>query len=251
MKRKIMVILISVLMIASVVMLAGCVENSTTDPSMYVRNSEPYFEPTQTKEAIPSLDYQSDTSAIRSELSLKGYTVYNVDFTKNNNGLYVLLAMIDTKGNYDKEVLDTYRIMHENGVADYYVVGIVDYEIQSSSSFTVTKNTLDDFFSGRITEDEYMKQVTSEKLIEKLGELVLSGEEGGTCVVSEINMWSEPKSALDGAYVMGKIPNACPKTEVPYYEERDLKTLNGRIWYKVESGNIFGWITDSFVIQKK
>ena len=87
--------------------------------------------------------------------------------------------------------------------------------------------------------------------IEKLGDLVVSGEEGGTCVVSEINMWSESKSALDGAYVIGKIPNACPKTEVSYYEERDLRTLNGRIWYKVESGNNVGWITDSFVIQKK
>lgn len=153
------------LIILSVFGVLGCVSNSTTDPSMYVRNSEPYVEPTQTKEAIPSLNYQSDTSAIKSELSQKGYTVYNVDFTKNNNGFYVLLAMIDTKGNYDKEVLDTYRIMHENGVADYYVVGIVDYEIQSSSSFTATKNTLDDFFSGRITEDEYIRQVKTEKLI--------------------------------------------------------------------------------------
>lgn len=91
----------------------------------------------------------------------------------------------------------------------------------------------------------------SQTNIEKLGDLVVSGEEVGTCVVNEINMWSESKSALDGAYVIGKIPNACPKTEVSYYEERDLRTLNGRIWYKVESGNIVGWITDSFVIQKK
>ena len=91
----------------------------------------------------------------------------------------------------------------------------------------------------------------SQTNIEKLGDLVVSGEEGGTCVVREINMWSESKSAIDGAYVIGKIPNACPKTEVSYYEEKDLRTLNGRIWYKVESGNIVGWITDSFVIQKK
>ena len=56
--------------------------------------------------------------------------------------------------------------MYKNGVADYYVVGIADYEIQSSWSFTVTKNTLDNFFSGRITEDQYIKQVKSEKLIQ-------------------------------------------------------------------------------------
>jgi len=73
--------------------------------------------------------------------------------------------MIDTKGNYDKEVLDAYKIMHKNGIADYYLVGIADYEILSSWSFTATKKTLDDFFSGRITEDEYIKQVKSEKLI--------------------------------------------------------------------------------------
>jgi len=91
----------------------------------------------------------------------------------------------------------------------------------------------------------------SQTNIKKLGDLVVSGEDAGVCVVSEINMWSEPKSSLDGSYVVGKIPNACPKTEVPYYEERDLRTLNGRIWYKVESGNNVGWITDSFVIQIK
>ena len=91
----------------------------------------------------------------------------------------------------------------------------------------------------------------SQTNIKKLGDLVISGEDAGVYVVSEINMWSEPKSAIDGSYVVGKISNACPKTEVPYYEERDLRTLNGRIWYKVESGNIVGWITDSFVIQKK
>ncbi len=91
----------------------------------------------------------------------------------------------------------------------------------------------------------------SQTNIKKSGDLVVSGEEDGVCVVSEINMWSEPKSSPDGSYVVGKIPNACPKTEVSYYEERDLRTLNGRIWYKVESGNNVGWITDSFVIQKK
>ena len=113
----------------------------------------------------PTFNYNADTSAIRSEISAQGYTVHNVDFTRNSNGFYVLQVMIDTKGNYGKEVLYAYKIMHKNGIADYYLVGIADYEILSSWSFTATKKTLDDFFSGRITEDEYIKQVKSEKLI--------------------------------------------------------------------------------------
>jgi len=156
----------AILLLLLIFLVIGCVEDETpTKGTTNQPSTTSYPTITPHQETIPSLDYQSDTSAIRSELSLKGYAVHNVDFSKNKNGVYVLTAMIDTKGNYDKEVLDTYKIMHNNGVADYYVVGIADYEIQSSWSFTVTKNTLDNFFSGRITEDQYIKQVKSEKLI--------------------------------------------------------------------------------------
>ena len=140
-----------------VLAIAGCVEeDETPSPSATI---------TPHQETTPNINYHADTSVISIELSAQGYTVHNVDFTKNQNGFYVLQVMIDTKGNYDKEVLDAYKIMHKNGVADYYIVGIADYEILSSWSFTATKKTLDDFFSGRITEDEYIIQVKSEKLV--------------------------------------------------------------------------------------
>lgn len=41
MKIKIIVVLMTVLMVASVAMLAGCVDNSTTDPSVFVPTPEP------------------------------------------------------------------------------------------------------------------------------------------------------------------------------------------------------------------
>jgi len=141
---------------------AGCAES--TD---YTVETTPTPIPQQNayQETKHSLNYYADTSAIVAELSAQEYTVHTVDFAKNKNNFYVLVVMIDTKGNYDKEVLDSYKIMHKNGVADYYVVGIADYEIQSSWSFTTTKKTLDDFFSGRITEDEYIKEVKPEKIL--------------------------------------------------------------------------------------
>jgi len=83
---------------------------------------------------------------------------------------------------------------------------------------------------------------------EKIGELVVTGVEDGTCVLNEINLWSEPPDALN---VVGKITNACPKIRVPYYEERDLMSSTGQIWYKVKSDGNFGWITDTFVLQKE
>ena len=136
----------AILLLILVLLVIGCVEDETpTKGTTNQPSTTSYPTTTPHQETIPSLDYQSDTSAIISELSLKGYTVHNVDFAKNKNGVYVLTAMIDTKGNYDNEVLDTYKIMYKNGVADYYVVGIADYEIQSSWSFTVKKNILDDF----------------------------------------------------------------------------------------------------------
>jgi len=92
-------------------------------------------------------------------------------------------------------------------------------------------------------------QTTSKK--EKIGDLVVSGEEAGTCYVSEINIWSEPKSAIDGSQVVGKISNACPQKTVSYYEEKDLRSSTGRIWYKVESDGKTGWITDTYVLQTK
>ena len=86
---------------------------------------------------------------------------------------------------------------------------------------------------------------------EKQGNLIVSGVEDETCVLNEINLWSEPKSVLDGAQVVGKIKNACPQTTVPYYEERDLRSSTGRVWFKVESDGNIGWITYSFVLKKK
>lgn len=111
------------------------------------------------------INYHADTSIIEYELSVQGYKVSKIDFTKHKNGFYFLSLMIVTKGNCNKEVLDTYKIMYKNGVADYYFIGIADYEKQSSWLFSVTKQTLDDFFSGRIAKDEYIKQVESKKLM--------------------------------------------------------------------------------------
>jgi len=138
---------------------SGCTESNNNEIEY------PNETPKPQQKINPTFNYNADTSAIRSEISAQGYTVHKVDFARNSNGVYVLQVMIDTKGNYDKEVLDAYKIMHKNGVADYYLVGIADYEILSSSSFTATKKTLDDFFSGKITEDEYIRQVKSETLI--------------------------------------------------------------------------------------
>jgi len=86
---------------------------------------------------------------------------------------------------------------------------------------------------------------------EKIGSLIISGEEEGVCYVNEINLWSEPKSASDGAYVIGKISSACPQKTVSYFEEGDFMSSTGRIWYKVESDGDKGWITDTYVVQKE
>lgn len=128
-------------------------------------NNNSQSQQTEQKITTPSLSYTADTQKIKSELQNQGYTVQTVDFNKNSNGYYVLQVMIDTKGNYDKEVLDAYKSMYNNAVADYYLVGISDFEIQSAWSFTAKRKTLDDFFSGKISEDEYIKQVDSERLI--------------------------------------------------------------------------------------
>ena len=126
-------------------------------------NSQP--QQTEQKVTTPSLNYNADTQKIKSELQNQEYTVQNVEFNKNSDGYYVLQVMIDTKGNYDKEVLDAYKSMYNNAVADYYLVEISDFEIQSAWYFTAKRKTLEDFFSGKISEDEYIKQVESERLI--------------------------------------------------------------------------------------
>jgi len=89
---------------------------------------------------------------------------------------------------------------------------------------------------------------SSAKPTSELGDLIVSGEEDGICYVKDINMWSEPKSATEGAYVVGRILNACPKTTVSYY---DVVESTSRTWYLVKSNGQEGWITDTFVIGKK
>jgi|SRR3989344_2392548 len=111
------------------------------------------------------LNYYANEEIINSTLQDINYDVAGVDLIKNQNGFYVLSVAMDTKGNYDKEVLDAYKVMYENGVADYYQVAIVDYEMETSYSFVTTKKTLDDYFSGRIAEEEYLDQVEVKKLI--------------------------------------------------------------------------------------
>lgn len=81
------------------------------------------------------------------------------------------------------------------------------------------------------------------------GVLIVSGMEDGSCVVREINIWSISGSLADGARVVGKISNACPETSVEYYSALDLTDSTGRVWYKIESNGVQGWITDTFVVR--
>ncbi|MDA0525607.1 hypothetical protein [Methanococcoides alaskense] len=111
------------------------------------------------------LDYHADTAVIKSQLISDGYSVHSVEFVKNTNGYYVLSLMVETKGNYDKEVLDAYTVMYDHGVADYYLVGIADYELQSAWSFSSTRETLGGYFSGTITEEEYINRVDAQPIM--------------------------------------------------------------------------------------
>jgi len=110
-------------------------------------------------------NYNANLPNIRTELTNKGYEIVQAEFSRNPNNKYVLAIAINTKGNYDKETLDMFRAGFNNAVADYYLVGISDYELNSVWSFTATRKTLDDYFSGRITESEYIRQVETERLI--------------------------------------------------------------------------------------
>jgi len=112
-----------------------------------------------------SNDYKADTSQIRAELQAKGYNVIKVDFGKNSNGAYCMTVYIDTKGNYDKEAYDMHRIMFDNANADFYFAMISDYELQTAWSFRARRKTLSDYFSGKISEQEYIHQVKTEKIL--------------------------------------------------------------------------------------
>ena len=112
-----------------------------------------------------SLDYKADTSQIRAKLQSRGYNVHKVGFEKNKNDKYCVSVYIDTKGNYDKESLVMHRIMFNNAIADYYFAMIVDYELQASWSFRASRQTLSDYFSGKIREQEYIHQVKTEKIM--------------------------------------------------------------------------------------
>jgi hypothetical protein len=112
----------------------------------------------------PRLDYKADTSQIRAELQDKGYNVITVDFGEDQGGMYYISTAIDTKGNYDKETLDIHRIMFDNAIADFYYAQIVDYEFQASWMFRARRQTLEDYFSGKISEPEYIHQVKKIKV---------------------------------------------------------------------------------------
>jgi hypothetical protein len=113
----------------------------------------------------PKLDYKADTSQIRSELQAKGYNVIKVDFGKNNHDTYYVVVYIDTKGNYDKEAFAIHRIMFDNAIADLYYAMISDYELQTAWSFMASRQTLSDFYSGKISEQEYIHLVKSEEIL--------------------------------------------------------------------------------------
>ena len=111
------------------------------------------------------LVYKANTSQIRAELQAKGYKVIKVGFEKNQNGAYCMTVYIETKGNYDKEAFDMHRIMFDNAYADFYFSMISDYELQTAWSFRARRKTLSDYFSGKISEQEYIHQVKTEKIL--------------------------------------------------------------------------------------
>lgn len=152
------------LIVFLVFFVTGCVGNESS--SAQNTNIDKDTDKQVSNEVVNAkINYQADTSLIKSELEAKGYKVHNVDFTKNKNGYYVITAMIDTKGNYDTEILNSYKAMYKNGVADYYLVVITDYEINTATSYTVKKKTLDNYLSGKITDNEYIQQVDAEIIL--------------------------------------------------------------------------------------
>jgi hypothetical protein len=110
------------------------------------------------------LVYKADTSKIRAELQAKGYDVLKVNFGKNDGGMYNVSAVINTNGNYDKETLAIYHAMFDNATADLYYAQIVDYEMLASWMFKVKRQTLADYFSGKISEQQYINSVQPIKI---------------------------------------------------------------------------------------
>jgi len=108
---------------------------------------------------------RANKAQIRTALQAMAYRVHKVDFKKDKRGKYCVSVYIDTKGNYDKESLVMHRIMFNNAIADYYFAMIVDYELQASWSFRASRQTLSDYFSGKISEQEYIHQVKTEKIL--------------------------------------------------------------------------------------
>jgi hypothetical protein len=108
---------------------------------------------------------RANKSQIRTALQAMAYRVHKVDFKKDKLGKYCVSVYIDTKGDYDKESLAMHRIMFNNAIADYYFAMIVDYELKASWSFRASRQTLSDYFSGKISEQEYIHQIKTEKIM--------------------------------------------------------------------------------------
>ena len=70
----------------------------------------------------------------------------------------------------------------------------------------------------------------------------------GDCVVPEINIWRYPEEISNNNQPVSKISNACPQVRLPYYEKN---TAVSRVWFKVSTNDIFGWVSDSFVIDQQ
>ena len=58
-----------------------------------------------------------------------------------------------------------HRTMYDNAIADLYFAMIVDYDLQTAWSFRASRKTLSDYFSGKISEQEYIHQVKAERIM--------------------------------------------------------------------------------------
>jgi len=57
----------------------------------------------------------------------------------------------------------------------------------------------------------------------------------------EINIWSIPGGAAEGAKVVGSVPHNTSGTRL------DRTTTDGRTWYKVRASGVLGWVLSEFV----
>jgi len=275
--------LLLILFIIGIVVLSGCANQTTTQEQITPPKQEIQETPKEPSVRINTLsDFENSefcktyNCAKDRSWDLRSGGTNNV--YDNNINPTVSFEIVSDNGNViDAGLMFYYRNeLSDNDLQIVYnflksvdtekdisaIKSYVSTNIEKSVSqiMQATPTTFSSFkvYAGKVGQEQIVHlekiqeetaQTTATK--QKIGDLVVSGEEAGTCYVSEINLWSEPKSAIDGAKVVGKISNACPQKTVSYYEEKDLRSSTGRIWYKVESDGATGWITDTYVLQKK